>query len=118
MNTKIITIIGIIVFLMALFIGCGGNDSNPLGSNCNGLTWAEAYENEWQDVADAVTEFSEEQTVQSCNAYKSALQDWYNALDGLGQNCLIGVSEAQYEEALADAQQSIDEIDCTEYEEN
>jgi hypothetical protein len=103
---------------MLLFVGCGNNNNNPLSGGCNGLTWADAYEDEFQEVVETGTVHGEQQTVQSCEANKSALQSWYNALEGLGQNCLIGVTEQQYEEALQEAQQDIDDIDCSEFDGN
>lgn len=103
---------------MALFIGCGNNNSsNPLGG-CNGLSYAEAFQgDQYQDLVDASTNFGEEQTVQSCDVYKNELQDWYSVLAGLSSNC-IAIPEQEYQEALAEAQQSIDDIDCSEYEGN
>lgn len=118
MKTKGIFITGIAVLMLSLLLGCGGNSSNPLGGNCNGLTWAEIGSEQGENLVEASTELSNNPSVQSCEAYKGALQDYYNALSNLSSNCLIGVSEAQYEESLAEAQQSIDEIDCTEYEGN
>lgn len=117
MKNKITTYLGIAISLMILFVGCGGNDSNPLGG-CNGLSYTEAFQgDQYQDLVDASTNFGEEQTAQSCEVYKSELQDWYNVLAGLSSSC-IAVSEEQYQEALAEAQEDINEIDCSEYEGN
>ncbi|MDZ7719459.1 MAG: hypothetical protein U5K72_11645 [Balneolaceae bacterium] len=117
MKSKIIVLAGIMSMMMSLFIACGGNDSNPLGG-CNGLSYAEAFQGDkYQDLVDASTNFSEQQTLQSCEVYKSELQEWFNLLAGLSSNC-IAVPEQQYQESLAEAQEDIDEIDCSQYEEN
>lgn len=117
MKIQITIYLGIAVSIMILFVGCGNDGDNPLGG-CNGLSFAEAYQGErYQDLVDASANFQEEETVQSCEVYKSELQDWYSALAGLNSNC-IAVPQQQYEEALAEAQEDIDEIDCSQYEGN
>lgn len=118
MKIKGLFITGTAVLMLSMLLGCGGNNSNPLGGNCNGLTWAEIGNEQGENLVEASNELSNNPSVQSCEAYRGALQDYYNALSDLSSNCLIGVSEAQYEDALAEAQESINEIDCSEYESN
>ncbi len=118
MNTKFILTIGIIGMMLIVMIGCGGNNNNPLGGGCNGLTYSEAFQgDQYQDLVDASSNFGEEQTVQSCEVYKNELQDWYNVLADLSSSC-IAIPEQEYQQTLAEAQEDIDEIDCSEYEGN
>jgi hypothetical protein len=117
MKTKVILILGITTLILALISACGSNNSNPLGG-CNGLSYAEAFQgDQYQDLLDATSTFGEEQTAQSCEVYKSELQDWYGVLQGLSSDC-IAVPQEQYQQSLAEAQESIDEIDCSQYESN
>lgn len=114
MKTRISIIYGFAAICLALFIGCGNNNSsNPLGG-CNGLGWTEAYSEELTNYSEAASAYSNDPTVEKCEIYKDALRDYYEALEGISSACIPEASEQEYQEALADAQASIDEIDCSD----
>lgn len=114
MKTRIAITYGIVAVCLALFIGCGNNNSsNPLGG-CNGAAWGQEVSDELTNASEASSAYANDPTVEKCEIYKDALRDYYNALEGVSAACIPQASEQEYQEALAEAETSIDEIDCTE----
>lgn len=105
-------------FLFLTFFTACGDDSPSGAGNCNDLTWAEVYAQEYETYSEASIDYANEPTVQSCNAYKNTTNNWLETLKGLSKNCLVGISEAEYQEFLEnaeEAQEEVNEIDCTQY---
>lgn len=101
----------ITLMLMVLFIGCSGNNSNPLGA-CNEAEWGQQISDELTAVSEASSEYSQDQTLQKCEAYKDALTGYLNALKGISPACIPTASEQDYQESIAEAEQDIEDIDC------
>lgn len=114
MKTKGIFITGTAILMLSMLIGCGGdNSSNPLGG-CNGVAWGQEISDELTAVSEAGANYGEDPTLQKCELYKDALRDYLDALKGVSSACIPAASEADYQEAIAEAEQDIDDIDCTE----
>lgn len=101
---------------LLLFMGCGNNNTSPLGG-CGG-EWVLGFEDEANALSETSANYRENPTVENCEIHKSAFQDYYQALREISTSCIPGTSEQAYQEMLAKAQSSIDEIDCSESEGN
>lgn len=114
MKTKVIIVLGITTLILALISACGGNNSsNPLGG-CNGVVWGQEVSDELTAASEAGTEFGQNPTIETCEAYKEALRAYVSALKGVSSACIPDASEQEYQASIAEAEQSIDDIDCEE----
>jgi len=114
MKTKVILILGIATLILALVSACGGNNSsNPLG-NCNGVAWGQEVSDELTAASEAGSEYGQNPTIESCEAYKDALRAYVNALKDVSSACIPAASEQEYQASIAEAEEGIDDIDCEE----
>lgn len=105
-----------ILFALLLMLGvigiwsCGGDD-DPAGCS---TAWASELANEVSAMSAAAQAYGLDPSVANCNAYKNACQDYVDALEPYG-NCatLTGQSRTDWQNALNDAQQQINDIDCS-----
>lgn len=81
-------------------------------AGCSAAWGAELYD-EVVAMSNAAQAYSVSPTTENCLAYKSALQAYVNALEPYG-NCatLTGTDRQAWQDALNDAQQTVDDIDC------
>ena len=80
---------------------------------CSGA-WASELSTQINAVSDALQVYSTNPTPANCNAYKSAMQSYLDALAPYG-NCatLTGQDRAAWQSALDGAQQSVNALDCS-----
>ena len=98
-------IVGICIMSIPFFSACGNDD--PV--SCN---YAEEVQDELQAVTDAATAYGNDPTNPAkCNAYKVAFQDYLNALED-HDNCVRAEDQAAYDQAIDDAQASINALQC------
>lgn len=72
---------------------------------------------EAQAFTQALTDYSQDQTVSKCEAYRDAYRNYIDALEGVNVSCFTNeVNEQQYRESLAEAKAEVDEIDCSDPE--
>lgn len=87
------------------------NKSNdPAGCS---TAWATDLSNEITALSNAAQAYAVDPSQQNCLAYKSAMQAYIDALEPYG-NCasLTGQSRTEWQNAINDAQQSIDDMNC------
>jgi len=86
--------------------GCK-KDDDPVGCN---------YAAEVQDEADALTAaattYSNNPTTANCNAYKTAFQNYLNALEDHVDCAAINGQQAELQSAIDQAQASVNAIQC------
>ncbi|MFW6309551.1 MAG: hypothetical protein ACOC1D_00480 [Prolixibacteraceae bacterium] len=113
MNRKIYIFL-LFVLGIFIFVSCDKEEDEVDEGICSEL-WIEAVEDEWNAVMTAAQEYGANQTVENCLAYKAAAQAYVDALEPFGK-CTqwSGATRAEWETALAEAQESVDSIDCEE----
>jgi len=105
MNTFQKMLVGTCVIAAPFLGSCGKDDPQ----DCN-------YVTETQDEYDALIAATnawsaDPQNTAKCNAYKNAFQNYLDELQD-HDNCVLANQEAAYQQALIDAQASIDAIQC------
>ena len=98
-------IVGICIMSIPFFSSCGDDDPDP----CD---YALETQDELNDVVDAQEAWIADPTnTAKCNAYKAA---WTEYLDDLENHadCVRDVDQAAYDQAIDDAQASINQLQC------
>ena len=101
-----------ILFLLATvcliaFASCGGDDVD-----CSSLNVAVDLEQELDAINATAITYVNNPTKENCEAYKKAFEDYLAALQPYGDCAWNAEDEAEFNQALADAQESIDNFDC------
>lgn len=113
MKTLKISISLLALSLYFLTIGCGGGDddsvSNACGANFNLGVEINA---EVMALSDAATIYAMDPTPENCNAYKVAAQAYLDAVAGYEDCAQLSGQGDEYAQAIADAEASIDAIQC------
>lgn len=99
-----------ISFLAIIFVGswsCNKDDDT-----CS-TAWADELSVQITAMTNAAQTYALDPTYENCLAYKAAAQAYVDALAPYG-NCatLTGQSRVAWQQALDDAQQSVNDIDC------
>lgn len=95
------------VFFIALSTSC---KKSVVG--CSGIAYANELTAELTAVSNASAAYSQDPSTANCNAFKSAYQDYLNGLDKY-KNCTFAAQErAAFNEAIAEAQLSLDQLVC------
>jgi len=68
-----------LLLTVCLYSGCGGDDDGP-GLLCNADAYANDIADEVSDFSDAAIAFTQDPSTANCNAYKSAAQNYLDAL--------------------------------------
>jgi outer membrane receptor for ferrienterochelin and colicin len=95
------------VFSLTLLVSsCNKEDGDGVGP-CS-VAWATDLQPEWTAVYDAAVAYAQDGSEANCNAYKSAYQDYINALKPYG-NCtnLTGQAHANWKQAVEDAEAEV-----------
>lgn len=104
----------LVAFIAIIFLGfssCNKKD-DPGEQACSGL-WATELQDEVTAWTNAAIAYGSNPSVANCNAYKASAQAYLNALEPYGEcTTLTGTERTQWEQALGEAQQSIDDIEC------
>jgi hypothetical protein len=107
MKIKIYTVL-FIVFIIAGISSCKKNED----VNCS-VAWATELSDELNAIAAAAQVYATNPTTANCLAYKQAAQAYLNALKPFGECTLLtGQDRIAWENALAEAQESVDNIEC------
>lgn len=102
-----------ISFLTFVVIGLWScNKDKDDGASCS-TAWATELSVQITAISNASQAYSADPTYENCIAYKAAAQAYVDALAPYG-NCatLTGQSRVAWQQALDDAQQSVNDIDC------
>lgn len=102
-----------LVFLAVAVFGTWTCDKNNNGDPCS-TAWASELSNEINAMSAAAQNYATNPTPANCNSYKSAMQNYLDALEPYG-NCatLTGTDRTAWQNALNSAQQSVDALDCS-----
>jgi len=102
----------LISFLAIVIFGSMGcNQNTPAGCS---TAWASELNDEIQALSNAAQAYTMDPTQENCLAYKAAAQAYVDALAPYG-NCaaLTAQEKADWQAAVDQAQQSVDDIDCS-----
>jgi hypothetical protein len=104
-----------ISFLAIMAVGswsCNKDNDDDNGNGCS-TAWATELSNQITAMSNAAQAYALDPSYENCLAYKAAAQAYVDALAPYG-NCaaLIGQSRIAWQQALDDAQQGVDDIDC------
>jgi len=111
MKIKITGILGILAFMMIFLYGCGGSS----GNDCNNFIWTQEISDEAVALSEASAAFGQDPTLEKCEVYKSSLRNYIDALEGVNQSCFtLGANEQEYRQAITEARNEVDGIDCSE----
>jgi beta-mannanase len=108
MKRKIYTVL----FLCFIVAGISSCKKNKDDAPCS-VAWASELSAEMNAMATAAQAYATNPTTANCNAYKQAAQAYLNALSPYGDCTLLtGQQRIAWENALADAQESLDNMEC------
>lgn len=113
MNRKIFFFLFLTVAVLGSWTCNKDNDDNNNPDPCTGA-WASDLADEANAMISAAQVYASTPTPANCNAYKDAAQDYLDALEPYG-NCttLTGQDRVDWQNAVDNAQQSIDNMDCS-----
>lgn len=101
---------GLVALAMMMHTSCSkSNPLNPLG--CGNGAWAIQVSDEANNWANAASKYSSDPSPANCTSYKNAAKNYLDALEGV-RGCVAGVSQAEFNEAIAEAKKDVDEADC------
>lgn len=106
---KTINLLLIVTFILSVgFASCKKNTA----AGCS-VAWASELNNEIQALSNTLQAYSINPTQENCQAYKAAAQAYVDALTPYG-NCatLAGADRDAWQQALNEAQQDVDNINC------
>ncbi len=104
---KVLTLQLFFIFCFTLLVTSCSKDGDAGIAPCT-TAWATDLQGELTAVINAATAFSTDASDANCNAYKSAYQDYINALKPYG-NCatLTGPNRTDWQKALNDAEAEV-----------
>ena len=91
-----------------LFTGCSEDD---VINGCGEQFWAEEVASEAEALSATASQFGLDPTVANCNAFRAAAQNYLDALEG-ARPCVDSSERADFDEAVNEAQASINDLDC------
>ena len=92
-------------FLLLLLASCGDD-----AQDCNSSSFMTAISDEENQVSQAANAYANDPSQANCDAFKSAAQNYFDAVEEF-EDC-DGLSQAEFDQALAAARESINLIPC------
>lgn len=110
--SKKITFLAMMFLAFTVFVSCGKDDEPNEPGICS-TAWAVGIEDEATAFSVALQAYASNPSTENCEAYKVAIQAYIDALKPY-RDCatLTGQQRADWEAALAEAEASIDDIEC------
>ncbi|WP_139249721.1 hypothetical protein [Mariniphaga anaerophila] len=109
MKNKILSLF-LLMFLVAGISSCKKSEEKE--TPCS-VAWATELSDELNAMAAAAQTFATNPTSANCNAYKQAAQAYLNALRPYGDCTLLtGQDRVVWQNAIDDAQESLDDMEC------
>ncbi|MCK0157036.1 hypothetical protein MWU65_07575 [Cellulophaga sp. F20128] len=106
---KVLTIVCITAFVA--ITACSKNDdSNPVG-DCGDFDWAQKAEKQIYAWSNAASAYSADPTTANCNSYKSAGNNYLNALEDI-KNCVPSAGIAEFNQAIQEAKIELAQLEC------
>ena len=101
-----------IFFLCAVLTGIGSTSCKKSEPACGSFGWSFAIQDEIQNLSTATTAYAQNDTPENCQAYKQAYIDYIDALKGW-EHCLLSeFDRADWHQALNEAEQEVNNIQC------
>lgn len=102
------------LLVISIVLVTGACKKDKADTGICGTNWAVAVQDELNAVADAATAYAANQTSETCSAYKSAFQDYLNALEPfLDCTTYTAQQKADLQDAIDQAQAELDTL-CDE----
>jgi hypothetical protein len=98
-----------LVIFCYLFISCGSN--SPSSALCT-ATLNEEFQDELTAVTNAASAYGTDPTPVNCQTFKDAYLDYIDALEGWENCATLNGSLVEYNQALDDARESANDIEC------
>ena len=109
---KRITFLTLMFLGLTAFVSCSDDEEVNDPGIC-GTAWAAAVEDEATTFSLALQAYASDPSAENCGAYKVALQAYIDALKPYGDcTTLTGQQRTNWETAIAEAEASIDDIEC------
>jgi len=109
MKRKIYTAFFVGLFIMGIS-ACKNNDEKD--APCS-VAWTSELSAEINAMSAAAQAYAANQSVANCNAYKQSVQAYLNALRPYGDcTVLTGQQRIAWENAIADAQDNVNKMNC------
>jgi hypothetical protein len=91
--------------LLTVTTSCKKDSDDPVGCSA---AWAVELTDELQSLQNAAVSYGTNPTTATCNTYKSAVQDYIDALEPYSScDALTGQNKADFEQALDEARDSL-----------
>ncbi|MEO0571826.1 MAG: hypothetical protein AAF039_08975 [Bacteroidota bacterium] len=97
--------------MSVMFMLSSCSDDDGVINNCAERFWAAEVADEAAVLSSASINFSNAPTVETCNAFRVAAQDYLDALED-ARSCVDNSDRAEFDEAVDEAQESVNELDC------
>ena len=107
MNTSTKTFLFALVVSCAFMFSCGKSGTVGCGNN-----FYSDLENEINGLTDAATVYSTDPSLANCEKYKDALRDYLGAFEGLRSCYGVGANKAEFDAAVKEAQDDVDDWEC------
>ncbi len=107
MNTSVKTFLFALVVSCTFIFSCGKDSATGCGNNFYG-----ELEKELTDLTDALTVYSTDPSEGNCEKYRDALKDYFDAFSGLRSCYGVGTSKAEFDAAIKEAQDDLDDWEC------
>ena len=107
MNTGTRTFLFALVVSCTFIFSCGKNSAVGCGNNLYG-----ELGNEINGLSEALNVYSADPSEANCEKYKSALGAYFNAFEGLRGCYGVGASKADFDAAVKEAQDDLDDWEC------
>lgn len=106
------------IILLSIFISSCGSSSDSSGP-CDGFIWTQEISDEAVALTEAGSAFGQDPTLEKCETYKNAFRNYIDALEDVDVSCFTNqANELDYEAALEDARNEVNELNCSEEVEN
>jgi len=102
---------GITFVLLSIFISC--SSSSDSSGPCDGFLWTQEVQDEVTAFTEAGAAFGSDPTLEKCEIYKQTAREYVQALKGVNVSCIAEVNQQEYQHSLAEAEASVEEIDCS-----
>ncbi len=105
-------LLSLLAIMAVLGLNSCGKDKDNSSLNCV-TRWNSVLEDEYAALLTAANTYSTSQTVENCNKYKQAGQDYIDAMEDLeGCASMIPGQTKSFDEMIAEARADIDDLNC------
>lgn len=99
----------LILLSIQAFVSC---QKNSVIDPCQGQTYQTQFQDEINAVNTAASNYAMDPTTSNCNAFKSAYNNYIDALDAWDACATVAGQRTEYEQAKNDARAALDDLSC------